>query len=210
MKKETPLALVCMEKDALALIGEMSEFSLEGIIDPAGDDAGRWPLLGGDDAWPALRDRIPGLMVCIATDRAELKKKLAAHYGLDALAAVISPEAAIGPGVAMGRGCLIQRGAVILTDSVLGDLCKVNVGAAVHHDCRVGDFCTLAPGSRLLGNVTLGEGVFIGAAATILPGVTIGTGATVGAGAVVIRDVPDGATVGGVPAAALSSTASED
>ena len=40
----------------------------------------------------------------------------------------------------------------------------------------------------------------IGSNATILAGVTIGEGALVGAGAVVTRDVPDHATVAGVPA----------
>jgi len=40
----------------------------------------------------------------------------------------------------------------------------------------------------------------IGSGATILAGVTIGQGALVAAGAVVTHDVPDGATVRGVPA----------
>jgi acetyltransferase-like isoleucine patch superfamily enzyme len=40
----------------------------------------------------------------------------------------------------------------------------------------------------------------IGSGAVIMCGVTIGEGAMVGAGAVVTHDVPDGATVAGVPA----------
>ncbi len=44
------------------------------------------------------------------------------------------------------------------------------------------------------------RGASIGSGATILCGVTIGVGAMVGAGAVVTADVPDGATVMGVPA----------
>lgn len=44
------------------------------------------------------------------------------------------------------------------------------------------------------------RGASIGSNATILAGVTIGENAMVGAGAVVTRDVPDDATVTGVPA----------
>lgn len=48
--------------------------------------------------------------------------------------------------------------------------------------------------------VRICEGAFIGAYATILPGVTIGKHAVVGANSVVTKDVPDYATVMGVPA----------
>ena len=48
------------------------------------------------------------------------------------------------------------------------------------------------------------RGASIGTNATIVPGVTIGQGALVGAGAVVTRDVPDFATVVGVPARVIA------
>jgi acetyltransferase-like isoleucine patch superfamily enzyme len=48
------------------------------------------------------------------------------------------------------------------------------------------------------------RGASIGSGAVILCGVTIGERALVGAGAVVTRDVPDGATVAGVPARLLA------
>lgn len=48
--------------------------------------------------------------------------------------------------------------------------------------------------------VRICEGAFIGVNATILPGITIGRHAIVGSNAVVTKDVPDYATVAGVPA----------
>jgi serine acetyltransferase len=46
----------------------------------------------------------------------------------------------------------------------------------------------------------LGASVLVGCGAQILQYLLIGSGATIGAGAVVTRNVPDGATVVGIPA----------
>jgi UDP-2-acetamido-3-amino-2,3-dideoxy-glucuronate N-acetyltransferase len=51
------------------------------------------------------------------------------------------------------------------------------------------------------------QGDSIGSAAVIMCGITIGVGALVGAGAVVTRDVPDNATVSGVPARLVARSA---
>jgi UDP-2-acetamido-3-amino-2,3-dideoxy-glucuronate N-acetyltransferase len=48
--------------------------------------------------------------------------------------------------------------------------------------------------------ITVKKGASVGSNATILAGVTVGENALIGAGAVVTKDVPDGATVAGVPA----------
>jgi len=48
--------------------------------------------------------------------------------------------------------------------------------------------------------IAIGEGCWIGAQAFVGPGVSFGSGSRCLAGAVVVKHVPEGATVGGVPA----------
>ena len=58
----------------------------------------------------------------------------------------------------------------------------------------------MCPGAMLAGRVRVGRGAFVGLGAKVIQCLNVGEGATVGAGAVVIRDVPEFATVVGVPA----------
>ncbi len=51
-----------------------------------------------------------------------------------------------------------------------------------------------------VGPIHIEEGAMIGAGSVVLPGVRIGAGARVAANSLVDRDVPEGATVAGVPA----------
>ena len=50
------------------------------------------------------------------------------------------------------------------------------------------------------GECRVGDGAFFGTGAIVTPGLRVGADAKVGAGAVVLEDVPEGATVVGVPA----------
>lgn len=55
-------------------------------------------------------------------------------------------------------------------------------------------------GDYFKGGVTLKDGCWIGIGAVILPNVTIGRNAVVGANSIVMQNVPDFATVAGIPA----------
>jgi acetyltransferase-like isoleucine patch superfamily enzyme len=57
---------------------------------------------------------------------------------------------------------------------------------------------------------TIGNDVWIGANSIIIDGVSVGNGVIVAAGAVVVKDVPDYAVVGGVPASIIKFRFNED
>lgn len=72
------------------------------------------------------------------------------------------------------------------------------------HDISADDFLAH------LDAVEIGDYVFIGPRVIILPGVKIGRGAVVAAGAVVVKEVPDFAIVGGVPAKVIGERPLKD
>jgi sugar O-acyltransferase (sialic acid O-acetyltransferase NeuD family) len=114
------------------------------------------------------------------------------------------PSAILAEDALVGIGSMVLHGVIVQTGSRIGEHVILNTGCQVDHDCTIGNFAHVAPGSVLCGNVSVGEGALVGAGAIITPGRKIGAWSIVGAGAVVIQDVPDGATVVGVPAKRLN------
>jgi len=115
---------------------------------------------------------------------------------------VVHASATVSERADLGRGAQILAQAVVNASARIGDGAIVNTGAIVEHDCVVGPSAHLGPRAVIGGEVEVGEAAHVGMGAVVVEGLRIGAGAFVAAGAVVVGDVPDGASVAGVPARA--------
>lgn len=84
-------------------------------------------------------------------------------------------------------------------------------GIFIHSNAKIGKNCNIsqdvtigvkAPFETVSAPV-IGDNVYIGAGAKVLGGIRVGNYAVIGANAVVVKDVPDRAIVGGIPAKIL-------
>jgi sugar O-acyltransferase (sialic acid O-acetyltransferase NeuD family) len=126
---------------------------------------------------------------------AQLKEKEILPANAIHASAIIDPSANISL-----NGVMIAAGVVINPLALVGTGAICNTGCIIEHECSVGDFAHIGPGAVLCGNVKVGERTFVGANAVVRQGINIGKDVMIGAGAVVVKDVPDNATVMGVPA----------
>lgn len=98
----------------------------------------------------------------------------------------------IHPGAQIGPGFFIDHGAGV----VIGETAVIGRDVTLYHGVTLGGV-SWSPGRR---HPSLGDGVMVGAGAKILGPIHVGAGARVGANSVVVEDVPEGATVVGIPA----------
>jgi serine O-acetyltransferase len=112
-------------------------------------------------------------------------------------------------------GSFVQKLNTFLTGSVIGRRASFGAGFVIMHSQGVvingavrGGTNIVVESGVVIGTAryglpvkapTLGNEVFVGTGAKIIGGITIGNGVRVGANAVVLDDVPDGATVVGIP-----------
>ncbi len=114
---------------------------------------------------------------------------------------VIHPTAIIDSSATVAaNNVMIAAGTIINPLAKIGTGAICNTGCIIEHECVVSDFTHIGPGAVLCGNVKVGNNSFVGAGAVVRQGITIGNNAIIGAGAVVVKDVPDNATVMGIPA----------
>jgi len=97
----------------------------------------------------------------------------------------------IHPGATIGRRFFIDHGMGV----VIGETAEIGDDVTLYHGVTLGG-TTWNKGKR---HPTLKRGVVIGAGAKVLGPITVGENARIGSNAVVVKDVPDGATVVGIP-----------
>ena len=102
---------------------------------------------------------------------------------------MITAQMSIDEFVLMHPGVFIAHGQV-----VIGGVTEIKSG------CFIAPWVSIGLQSGNVFGPTIGHGVFIGSGAKLLGHFTVGDGAVIAAQAMVIRDVPEGATVAGIPA----------
>jgi serine O-acetyltransferase len=110
-----------------------------------------------------------------------MHKKYFRKYGLQ-----IYPQTKIGYGLYIGHGI----GTIISSSAKIGN------------NCNLSQFTTIGTNHKKA--ATIGDNVYIGPSVCIVEDVNIENNVTIGAGAVVVKDVPENATVAGVPAKILN------
>lgn len=108
----------------------------------------------------------------------------------------------IHPGATIGRRVFIDHGMGV----VIGETAEVGDDTTLYHGVTLGG-TTWNKGKR---HPTLGRNVVVGAGAKILGPIKVGDGAKIGSNAVVVKDVPEGATVVGIPGRVVEAGASRE
>ena len=101
----------------------------------------------------------------------------------------------IHPGATLGAGILIDHGMGV----VIGETAELGDRITIYHGTTLGG-TGKEKGKR---HPTVGNNVVIGAGSKVLGNIKIGSNSKIGANSVVLDDVPEGATVVGIPGKAV-------
>lgn len=101
----------------------------------------------------------------------------------------------IHPGATIGKRLFIDHGSCV----VIGETVTIGDDCIIYHGVTLGSTGKVAD-SSFKRHPDIGNNVLIGSGAKILGAIKIGNNSKIGANAVVLNDVPDNATVVGVPA----------
>lgn len=108
----------------------------------------------------------------------------------------------IHPGAQIGARFFIDHGMGV----VIGETAEIGDDCTLYHGVTLGG-TSWQPGKR---HPTLGSGVIVGAGAKVLGPIRVGDNARIGSNAVVVKDVPEGATVVGIPGRVVNKSGADD
>lgn len=98
------------------------------------------------------------------------------------------PHNTIGPGLA-----IVHYGTIV-----------ISAGAHIGKNCRIHACVNIGANGGEVTAAEISDNVYIGPGAKIIGSIKIGENSVIGANAVVTKDIPNGVTVGGIPAKIIS------
>ena len=125
--------------------------------------------------------------------------------GFDLIARIISQTVRfftgieIHPGAKIGKNLFIDHGMGV----VIGETSEIGSNVTIYHAVTLGGISPSIDSERQRHekrHPTIGDDVVIGSGAQIIGPIKVGNGSGIAANAVVVNDVPEGATMVGVPA----------
>ena len=128
--------------------------------------------------------------------------------GFDLIARIISQTIRfftgieIHPGAKIGKNLFIDHGMGV----VIGETSKIGDNVTIYHAVTLGGSSPSIDSERQRHekrHPTIGNDVVIGSGAQVIGPVNVGNGARIAANAVVVKDVPENATMVGIPAKAV-------
>ena len=130
--------------------------------------------------------------------------------GFDLIARIISQTnrfftgIEIHPGAKIGKNLFIDHGMGV----VIGETSEIGNNVTIYHAVTLGGISPSIDSERQRHekrHPTIGNDVVIGSGAQIIGPIKIGNGSRIAANAVVVNDVPEGATMVGVPAKVIKT-----
>ena len=100
----------------------------------------------------------------------------------------------------IGVGCMIDPFVGIATDTYIGDFVLIQSNSVIGHDVVIEDAAAIDSQGFLGGGVLVKKGAYIGTGSKVMPHVTVGEYANINACSLVVKDVPDAASMMGIPA----------